>query len=297
MVAAALAFSVMSLLVKWAGETMPTMQVVLARSVVVLAIAWGLLRLRGEPRWGRRRGLLVLRGLLGFVALSCFYYAVIRLPLADATVIQYTNPVFTALLAGVLLAERLRRVEVALVLLSLGGVVIMTRPTFLFGGEAAALDPVAAAVGLGGAVFSASAYVAVRALGSTEEPLVVVFYFALVSAVLSLPLVLRGGVRPDGTGWLVLAGVGVSTYLGQVWLTEGLQRERAGRAMAVGYLQIVFAAFWGLVVFAEVPDRWTLAGAVLVVACTWAIGRMRGTGGGDARGADVSGETGRASMG
>lgn len=275
MVAAALAFSVMSMLVKWAGDTMPTMQVVLARSIVVLAIAWALLRSRRIPEWGQRRYLLLVRGLLGFVALSCFYYAVIHLPLADATVIQYTNPVFTALLAGLILAERLRGLEVGLILLSLGGVVVMTRPTFLFGGEVAALDPLAAGVALTGALFSAAAYVTVRALGSTEEPLVVVFYFALVSAVFSLPMVVPEGVWPRGGEWLLLAGVGVSTYLGQVWLTEGLRRERAGRAMAVGYLQIVFAAGWGFFVFAEVPDRWTVAGAAVIVACTWGIGRLR----------------------
>ena len=275
MVAAALAFSVMSMLVKWAGETLPTMQVVLARSVVVLAIAWALLGRRGTSPWGGRPKLLLLRGVLGFVALSSFYYAVIHLPLADATVIQYTNPVFTALLAGLFLAERLRGLELALILLSLAGVVVMTRPTLIFGGEAAALDPLATGVALTGALFSGAAYVTVRALGATEEPLVVVFYFALVSTVLSLPLVIPSDAWPQGADWGLLAGVGVSTYLGQIWLTEGLRRERAGRAMAVGYLQIVFAAVWGFLIFTEVPDRWTVAGGLLIVACTWAIGRLR----------------------
>jgi drug/metabolite transporter (DMT)-like permease len=96
MVLAAFFFSVMSLLVKLVGARLPSQEVVFVRAAVSLVVAYGLLRRARPGNWGRRKGLLVVRGLLGFAALSCFFYAVIHLPLADATVIQYTNPVFTA---------------------------------------------------------------------------------------------------------------------------------------------------------------------------------------------------------
>jgi drug/metabolite transporter (DMT)-like permease len=67
--------------------------------------------------------------------------------------------------------------------------------------------------------------------------------------------------------------VGVTTHLGQVCLTMGLGRERAGRATSVGYLQIVFAALWGIALFGEVPDRWTAAGSAIVVAGTFLVAR------------------------
>jgi drug/metabolite transporter (DMT)-like permease len=274
MAAGALFFSVMSALVKLAGARLPTMEVVLARSVVVLAISWVSLRRMGIAPGGERRGLLLLRGLLGFIALSAFYYGVIHLPLADATVIQYTNPVFTALLAAVVLGEGLRRREVGLTLASLGGVVLMVRPGFLFGGGAG-LPPLAAGVALAGALFSAAAYVAVRELGRSEAPLVVVFWFALVSTLGALPFVAVDFVWPRGWEWTVLVGIGVATHLGQLFLTMGLREERAGRAMSVAYLQIVFAAVWGLLFFAEIPDRWTVAGALVVVAATWGVARSR----------------------
>ncbi|HUE76722.1 MAG TPA: DMT family transporter, partial [Longimicrobiales bacterium] len=250
MAGAAFFFSVMSLLVKIAGQRLPTQEVVLARSAVGALLSWSVLRARGVSVLGNRRGLLLVRAVLGYGALSCFFYALVHLPLADATVIQYTNPVFTALLAAVLLSERLRLREVGLVLVSLAGVVLMARPVFLFGGISERLDMVAAAIALLGAVLSAGAYVTVRKLGATEDPLVIVFYFAALSTIGSLPLTAMDAVMPTAAEWVVLGGIGVLTQFGQVLMTKGLRAEAAGRAMAVGYMQIVFAAIWGALFFA-----------------------------------------------
>lgn len=276
MAAAAFFFSVMSLLVKLAGQRLPTQEVVLARSSVGAFLSYVVLRSRGVSPWGNRKGLLLVRALLGYGALSCFFYALVHLPLADATVIQYTNPVFTALLAAVLLSERLRGRDVALVLLSLVGVVLMARPGFLFGGLEERLDPVAAGIALLGAVLSAGAYVAVRRLGATEDPLVIVFYFALLSTVGAVPLTAVDAVLPTTGEWVALAGIGVITQLAQVFMTKGLRLEAAGRAMAVGYMQIVFAAVWGMLFFAEFPDLWGVAGALLIVVGTFGVARRPG---------------------
>jgi len=275
MAGSAFFFSLMSLFVKWAGQTLPTLEVVLARGVVLTVVTWLWLRRRGLDPWGNRRDLLLLRGLLGFVALTCFYYAVIHIPLADATVIQYTNPVWTALIAALLLGERIRGIEGAGIAAGFAGVVLIARPPFLFGGAAAGLDPVDVGIALAGALFSAAAYVTVRKLGETEEPLVIVFYFALVNAVAAVPAAAPVAVWPDLTGWVLLLAVGLSTQVAQVFMTEGLKRERAGRAMSVAYLQILFAAVWGALFFEEIPDAWVVAGAVLVMGGTFLTGTRR----------------------
>ena len=274
MAAAAFFFSVMSLLVKLAGQRLPTQEVVLARSSVGAALSWYSIRSRGVSPWGNRKGLLLARGLLGYAALSCFFYALVHLPLADATVIQYTNPVFTAILASIFLAEHLRPRDFALVLVSLAGVVLMTRPGFLFGTDQR-LDPVAVGVALAGAILSAGAYVIVRQLGRTEDPVVIVFYFALIATVGSVPLTALDPVLPTAPEWLALLGIGIVTQMAQVFMTRGLREERAGRAMAVGYMQIVFAALWGALFLAEFPDLWGVAGALLIVLGTAGIARSR----------------------
>ena len=275
MAAAAFFFSVMSLLVKTTGQRLPPQEMVLARAVVGAVLSWYWLRARGVSPWGTRRGLLLVRGGVGFGALSAFFFALTRLPLADATVIQYTNPVFTAALAAVFLGEAIRGRDVGLILLSLAGVVLMTRPGFLFGGLDERLDPMAVAVALAGAVLSAGAYVTVRKLSRTEDPVVIVFWFALVATAGSIPFTAAHGLMPTRWEWVALLAIGVLTQLGQVSLTRGLKEERAGRAMAVAYMQIVFAAVWGALFFAEIPDAWGLAGALLIIAGTAGIARSR----------------------
>ncbi len=273
MVGAAFLFSVMSLLVKTAGQRLPVQEVVLARSGVGAALSWWMLQRRGLSGSGTRRGLLILRGLLGFGALSCFFYAVIHLPLADATVMQYTNPVFTAVLAALFLAEALRTRDVVLVLASLLGVVLLMRPGFLFGGLEVRLDPMAVGIALLGALFSATAYVVVRHLTRTEDPLVIVFYFAMVATLASIPFTIADALLPTAREWAMLVGIGVVTQGAQLLLTRGLREEKAGRAMTVGYLQIVFAAVWGVMFYHEIPDAWGFAGAALIVLGTAGVAR------------------------
>jgi drug/metabolite transporter (DMT)-like permease len=268
MALAALAFSVMSVFVKWAGERLPTQEIVFVRSVVSLGLSLALLRGAGVRPWGSRRGLLLLRGLWGYAALSCVFFAVTKLPLAVATMIQYLHPTFTALLAALVLGERTDGSLALSIVLGTAGVLLVTRPPFLFGGAAATLDAAAVAAALGGAALTAVAYVGVRKLSETEHPLVIVLYFPLVSTPASLPSIFVEGLWPHGLEWPCLLGVGVFAQLGQIWLTRGLALEPAGRATALSYLQIAFAALWGALFFGEVPGPWTWAGAVLIGAGT-----------------------------
>ena len=277
MAAAAFAFSLMSLLVKTVGQRLPVQEIVLVRALITFGLTWAYLTRRGISPWGTRRALLLLRGTLGFGALLCFFYSVVHLPLADATVIQYTNPVFASLIAALVIGERLRVRDGAYIAASLAGVLLVARPSFLFG-IPQELESLAVGIALLGALLSAAAYVAVRALTKTEEPLVIVFYFAAASVAGSIPLAAFDPVWPTGTEWLVLLGIGLATQLGQVYLTKGLREEPAGRALAVGYLQIVFAGGWGLLFFGEVPGPLSAAGFLLIAVSTAMLALQRGVG-------------------
>ena len=276
MVAAAFLFSLMTLFVKLTGQRVPSQQIVLIRTVFTLVFSYLALRWARITLWGNDRLWLFLRGLAGFGALCCVYYAVTHLPLAEATVIQYTNPVFTALLAALFLRERLGLWEVGGTFLSLSGVVLIARPAFLFGSAAPGLDLLAVGVALFGAFLSGIAYVIVRKLRATEHPLVVVFYFPFVSLFGALPTALPSAIWPTPAEWLMMiVGVSLTAQVAQVFMTRGLHLERAGRATAFSYLQIVFAACWGFLFFGEVPDAWSIGGAVLVVGGTLLTARHR----------------------
>jgi len=268
MVQSAFWFAVMAMLVKLAGgRGIPTMQIVLARAVVTLALSTiGLIRARQRP-WGTNNGLLIMRGVFGSAGFICFYAAVTHLPLAEATVIHHISPLLTAVVAALWLGERLEGRVLLGMGLAFAGVLLIAQPSTLFGsGESRGdIDWQFVLVGVLGALMASFAYVSVRRLGKTEPPILVVFYFPAVSVPVSLPFAISEWVWPDLWGWLLLLGVGVSTQIAQLALTKGLARERAGRATSVGYLQIAFAAVFGLVLFGDVPGPWSWAGMALIV--------------------------------
>jgi drug/metabolite transporter (DMT)-like permease len=266
-------FSLMSLGVKVAGRRLPSQEVVLVRGVVTLALSWAVLRSAGlavRVPGRTRQTLLLLRGAFGTAGLTCFYASVVRLPLAEATLLQYTNPLWAAALAAVVLGERVGAREALALAAGLAGVVLVVGPG-LAHARGAGVGAWAAAVGLLGAVCSAAAYVVIRRMGAAEDARRVTLYLPLVTVPATLPTALPGWVWPTSREWLVLAGIGASTQLAQTYMTRGLQRERAARATAVGYLQLVFAAAWGWLAFGDRPGVWTAAGAATIVAGTLAL--------------------------
>jgi drug/metabolite transporter (DMT)-like permease len=257
----------MGVCVKQVGDRIPAAEVVLARAIVSVALSWWMLQRAGVAPWGQRRGLLILRGAIGTAALLCVYAALAMLPLASATVLQYLYPTITALLAWLVLGESIGRRVLLAMALGWAGVLLVAQPAALLQG-AGSLPPMAVLIALGGAVFTSLAYVSVRSLGTSEHPLVIVFYFPLVALPLSLPLVALDPVLPTASELLWLIGVGVFTQLGQVYLTRGLTALPAAQATAISYVQVVFAGLWGWLVFGESLDGWTVAGAALVLAAT-----------------------------
>jgi drug/metabolite transporter (DMT)-like permease len=266
MLLSALGFSVMTLSVKLLGERIPTLQIVFVRGVFTVVVTGALLRWEGVSPWGNRRGALVLRGLFGVVALACFYAATMRLPLAEVTVLHYTNPIFTALLAALVLRERIGARLLVGLLAGFAGVAALAGPAVLGrGGTIRPADLPWMGVALLSAVLAALAYITVRDLRRTEHPLVVVFWFALVMIPVSVVPSVVAWVPPTPKEWGTLLLVAVSAQFGQVYLTHGLSALPAARAMTIGYVQVAFAVLWGGVVFGDIPDAASVVGIALIV--------------------------------
>ncbi|MGD8860457.1 MAG: DMT family transporter [Myxococcales bacterium] len=267
MIGAAFAFALMTLFVRLAGRGMPSQEIVTARAGFTLLFTYVLLRRSRMPMLGNNRRLLLLRGLSGFAALSCVYYAVTSLPLAEATVIQYLHPTFTAVLASKVLGERVRRGTGTSLLLGAAGVVLIARPDVMLQQGGAALPTLGLAAAIGGALLTSCAYVIVRKLGQTEDPLVIVFYFPMVALPASIPaMVAAGAVWPTPGEWVLLLLVGISTQVGQLSITRGLQLHEVGKASVYSYTQVLFATLLGAVFLDELPTPWTLAGGALILA-------------------------------
>ena len=279
MLSSAASFSLMGVCVKAVGHRIPVAEVVWVRSAVSLALSAAMLHQAGLNPWGVRRGLLVLRGVIGTGALLLVFAALTVLPLSAATVLQYLHPTFTALLAWLLLREQISARILVAALLGWLAVVVLSQPSDLagllgplaqplLGGEATPLPLHGVLLAIGGAVLSACAYVSVRTLGRTEHPLVIVFYFPLVGLILTTPLVLVQPIWPTASEALALLGVGLFTQLGQLGVTKGLLGMPAARATALSYGQVPLAALWGWLFFQEPLDPDTSLAAALVMGAT-----------------------------
>ncbi len=245
---------------------MPVEILVFARTIMALVLSYALIRRQNISPWGNNKKLLALRGLLGTGGLTLLYYAITKMPLGDATVIQYTNPVFVAIGAAIFLKEKLNPKVLFAAIVSFLGVVMIAKPSFLFPSNAIQnAETNVAWIAFAGALFAAAAYVTVRKLGESEEPIVIVFWFPLISLPLLLPFAVATKFIPNLWELFILLVIGVLAQIAQVRMTQGLKMERAAKAISITYLQVVFAFLWGLLFFSEVPSLTTIVGAVVIV--------------------------------
>jgi drug/metabolite transporter (DMT)-like permease len=267
MVASALGFALMVACVKIANTTyqIPVLEIVAARAIVSALISYADIRRKKISPWGNNKPLLIARGTVGALALIFVYYAVTTLPLAEATILQYLHPVFTALMALFFLKEVIQRSTLACIALSLMGLVIMIQPNFL-PDSAISYSWVSIGAGLLGAFGSAVAYIIVKKLTQTEDSSVIVFYFPIIAIPISVALLGGDFVVPSlaATGVLVL--VGIFTQVGQIGLTKALHSADANKATAYAYVQVLFSVFIGWVYFSEVPVFTTLVGGAFIMA-------------------------------
>ncbi len=267
-------FSLSSLCVKLAGRQLPFMEIVLGRTVFSLAICLFLIKKAGIPSLGRKKSFLLLRGGFGFIAMSCMFYSLIHMPLANAIVLFYMNPVFAAFLSFIFLKERLGLIGVLCVLFSFLGVVLVVQPPFLFAKQES-IHVVYSGIALLAAFFAASAYVTIRKIGTSENPYVIVLYLYLIAIPFASVISFFQWVWPGPLEWAFLIAIGVFAQMAQVNLTKGISLEPAGKATAIANIQIVFVSVWGLIFFGNFPNFLGIVGIICIVGCTVLLSAQR----------------------
>ncbi len=254
-----LSFSLVAVMVRLAGD-LPLYEKVFFRSVVMLAATVVLAVRSRENPFARnpRMRLLVLRGMFGTIAMFLYFFAIERLTIADATVLNKLSPFFVALFAVLFLKEKLSRYIVPVMVVAFAGAALIIKPQLSF-------DSLPAVGGLISAAASGAAYTVVRYLRSDEPPYRIVFFFSLVSVAVALPPMLINFVRPEGSQWLYLIGGGVFATTGQFALTLGYHQAPATRISIYVYVHILFAFLFGLILWGEVPDALSIAGTLLII--------------------------------
>jgi drug/metabolite transporter (DMT)-like permease len=273
MLAAGASFALMSVVVKLAAPVFASHELVFWRSAVGLVFVYAMLRLpygNAAPRGlaTPHLGLQLRRGLIGSLALLAFFYSLAHLPMSVAVTLNYTSPLFLALLLPVWLGERPRPAQYAAVALGFVGVVLLLRPWQATG------DLFAGLVGLFSGFMAALAYAHVRQLGRLGEPeWRTVFWFTVVG------LVGAGGLA-GFTGWHapgeadigIILALGLFATLGQLAMTRAYRVGDTVVVAALAYSTVVFSTLLdGLIWEAKLPGvAW--AGIVLTVAAgVWAV--------------------------
>jgi drug/metabolite transporter (DMT)-like permease len=252
-----LAFALANVFVKQVAH-LPTMEIVFFRCAFGVFFCYVGLRKANADWRGSNRKLLLLRGLFGTTALYFFFLTVQNIPLASAMTIQYLSPIFTTIIAIFLLKETVKIAQWFFYSLAFAGVLFIEQ----FDLRVSALF---LALGVVSAFCSGVAYNLVRTLREREHPLTVVLHFQLVGLIVGFLFTVFDWQLPAGWDWLYLFLIGVSSQIGQIFLTNALQKERAASVAIVNYTGLIYGLLIGWFVFGEAQTVESLAGMILVV--------------------------------
>lgn len=282
-IASAFAFSCMGAAVKVVGSVpgpqngFPVGQVVFCRSFFALIPVFVWMAMVGKLPTAfatTNRAGHIKRGLVGSLGMFCGFAGLTTLPLPDATAISFAAPLFSVVLAALLLGEVVRLYRWTAVLIGFCGVIVMLWPHLsadaisISGGDAAARG---AFFSLCGAICAAFAMIEVRRLTSTESTAAIVTYFSLMTTTFGMISVLGGAFNPKWA-WALpdvkqatfLVLTGIMGGFGQIFLTESYRRAPASVVAPFDYTGMIFALCWGYFLFADVPDTLVLIGAAIV---------------------------------
>ncbi len=267
MLAAVSVFSTMDAVIKLLGQSLDSFQIALFRcvfggiAILPFALRGGFGALRT-----RRPGGHLARALIGYTAMVFGFYAVTQLPLADATALSFTRPLFMIVLAVLFLGEQVRWRRWSATAVGFLGVLVMARP-----GEAdidiATLSAIAASL------FVAGVGVMLKRLAATERPETIIFYFTVISSLLALGPAIYVWRTPTPLEFFGLAAIGALGSLGQYFTIRSYRIAEATAVDPVDYARLLLAAAFGFLLFREVPDRWSLMGALIIIASTLYITR------------------------
>lgn len=263
MIVASLLFACMGVCVKLGSAHFTTGELVFYRGLIGLLLMALLARWQGiayrSPHWRRQ----LSRGLSGTGSLMCYFFALGALPLATAVTLNYTSPLFVALLVALWFREPVGRSLFGAVALGFVGVVVLLQPT---------LRPeqwLGAVAGLGSGIVASLAYINVRELGRLGEPETrTVLWFSLITSLLGLPWALSSGtlhgLNPEGAA--ILLGVGFFGGCAQLAMTRAYRYGKTVVAANLSYSTVIFSSLFGVALWGEALPPSSLIAIAIIIA-------------------------------
>lgn len=266
--AALVLFTSMSALVKALSEDFPPGELVFFRSLFAIPVIIAWLLWRGELAQGfvvKKPMGHFWRGVLGTSAMGLTFTGLSLLPLPEVTAIGYATPIFTLILAALILGERIRMIRIGAVALGLLGVLIMVWPRL-----GTTQMEMAATIGaicvLAATLARAFVQIHIRQLVKVDHPAAIVFYFSMTATLLSALTAFWGWTMPTLNQALIMITMGLIGGVAQILVTSSYRFGQASMLAPYDYTTMLFAIFIGYIWFDELPTLAILLGAALVIA-------------------------------
>lgn len=279
MVAASFLFACMGFFIKKLTHSLSTMEIIFFRNIVSLLFVGGSLLVYKPENQGGKPFMLAMRGVYGFTAMFFYFFAVSVLPLATAATFSKSSPLFTAIIAGFLLKEKAGSRVWTAIAVGFIGILLILKPS----GEISLIGSLS---GIACGFFAALAYTTVRGLANYYDARMMVLSFSVVGAVASIfyfaYMFLTGSERyltfafvPAGIDMLYVVLVGLAAVLAQYYMSRSYFYGRAAMMSTVGYVELIFSIFTGMLAGDAFPDMLSFGGIILIMISGMLIMRAR----------------------
>ncbi len=270
---AAFFFSLMTFFVRISGN-LPTMQKAFFRNFFALIIATGSI-LKNKVGFSIRKGngiSVMMRCLFGTSGMIANFWAIDRLGIADANMLNKLSPFFAIIVSYFIMKEIPSRTDWACVIMAFTGSLFIIKPS-------TGLAVIPALVGLYGGFGAGAAYAFVHKMGKTGQPgKTIVFYFSLFSCLVTGPFLIFNWHSMTIAQWGALIGAGVAAAGGQFNITAAYQNAPAKDISVFDYTQVIFAALLGMIFLSEFPDIYSIIGYIVIIGAAvikWNIARKK----------------------
>ncbi len=254
-------FALMGLFVKLSGD-LPTIQKTFFRNAVAMVFALVITLKKGifEIPKGKNAIYLLIRSTAGVLGVLCNFYALSKINLADASMLNKLSPFFAVLFSIVVLKEKANWKQFLAICVAFAGALFVMKPSFSF-------DGLPGILGFSGGLMAGLAYTYVRKLTVNGfKPTLIIFYFSLFSCLVTLPWLIFDFTPMSPLQWLYLILAGLSAGLGQVFITTAYSKAPAKEISIYDYSQIIFTTFISLIVFGDSPDKFSFLGYGIIVS-------------------------------
>jgi drug/metabolite transporter (DMT)-like permease len=257
MIISAVAFASMNAIVKYLTHV-NSYQIVFFRSFSSLFFTFGFLLKNKIPILGKNNKLLILRAITGTSSMLLFFMSIKHLSVGTAVSLRYIAPIFAAIFAVFLLGEKIRPWQWFFFMVSFIGVLVLK-------GLDKQIDTYGLILVLIAAVLSGLVYIIINKIGKSEHPVVVVNYFMVFATVFGGVFSIFNWVTPKGIEWVLLFGLGVFGYFGQLYMTKAFQTASTSLVAPLKYIEVIFTVLIGAALFNEIYTFWSLLGMTLII--------------------------------